>query len=140
MKTVAVAGYFDPLHEGHYHHLMRAKEYGEFLIVIVGTDYGIFLKRGTPSLMSQKARMSMLLALPWVDGVVKNIDLDGTCARTLELIRPNVFVKGGDRTLENMPRNELRACKKIGCEIVYGVGETLNSSTKIIKNLNGGRI
>ena len=132
MRVVAVVGGFDPLHIGHYEHIRKAKSLGDYLIVIVGRDEVIEKKRGKSVLIPhQKLRMINVLSLPWVDAVVATIDKDGTCAETLKMIRPDVFAKGGDRTPDRMPQNEILACKEIGCEIVYGVGEQLYSSRNV---------
>ena len=62
-------------------------------------------------------------------------DIDGKSVKTLELLRPNIYTKGGSRTLNNMPQEEIDMCKKINCKIVYGVGGQLNSSRKLAKEL-----
>ena len=42
--------------------------------------------------------------------------------------KPDCFIKGGDRSEETMPIDELETCKRLGIEIIYGVGDLLNSS------------
>jgi hypothetical protein len=59
------------------------------------------------------------------------MDGDGTVAKTLRFLKPNIFAKGGDRTPDNMPRNEIETCSKIGCEIRYGIGGLITSSTEL---------
>ena len=46
MKIVAVSGYFDPLHIGHLEYLERSKKLGDYLFVIVNSDYQAKLKKG----------------------------------------------------------------------------------------------
>lgn len=75
----------------------------------------------------------LLLLLGGKGEVVVSIDTDGTVSKTLEMLKPSIFAKGGDRVPNNMPTNELEVCQRIGCEIQYGVGDLLNSSTRIIK-------
>ena len=45
-KTVAVSGYFDPLHVGHIEYLEMAAQLGDELIVIVNNDRQAALKKG----------------------------------------------------------------------------------------------
>ena len=132
---VIVCGAFDPYpHAGHLNHFREAKKLGNYLVVILNTDTDVIRKRGvvfTP--MGQ--RYMMLQDNKYVDEIVISIDGDGTVARTLLMVRPDIFAKGGDRESSNMPQSEIDACKKIGCEIIYGVGAQLDSSTEILKRI-----
>ena len=133
MRVVVVCGAFDPFpHIGHLEHIRLAKKLGDYLIVILNPDEDVIRKRGivyTP--MGQ--RLKLLQSLRDVDEVVIAIDGDGTVARTLLMLKPDILAKGGDRRETTMPTNELEVCKAIGCEIVYGVGEILESSTNLLK-------
>jgi len=132
MIKVAVAGNFFPLHDGHIDHLEKARKLGDYLIAIIGSDEYL-KKRDKPIFLSLENRKKQLKA--WVDEVVEVIDTDGTCAETLRMISPDFFCKGGDRTPDTMPENEIKVCQEIRCKIIYGIGEKLNSSSKIIKEL-----
>ena len=132
--TVACAGAFDPFHVGHLEHIRQAKKLGDYLIVILNSDEDVIRKRGFV-LMPMGQRLKILQSLRDVDEVVVAIDNDGTVAQTLRMVRPEIFAKGGDRTPSNMPRNEVAVCKEIGCQIVYGVGQALSSSTDLIKRI-----
>ena len=48
VKTVAVSGYFDPIHIGHLEYFKLAKELGDKLIVIVNNTHQCVLKKGKP--------------------------------------------------------------------------------------------
>ncbi len=135
MKVVAIAGHFDPLHRGHLDHIREARKLGDFLIVLLNPDEDSERKRGDlPFLLPYEDRKEILLDNKYVGAVIKVIDGDGTCAKTLKKMKPDVFAKGGDRTPDNMPQNEVEVCQEIGCEIVYGVGKKLNSSTSILRD------
>jgi len=134
MVKVAIAGGFDPLHIGHIKHIEAASKLGDWLIVIVSTDRDMIRKKGY-EFMPFEERIEIVKALKWVDEVVPSIDADGTVAKTLKVIKPDIFAKGGDRTEDNMPENEIQACKEIGCKIVYGVGEQLQSSSGLVEGL-----
>jgi len=129
LVRVAVSGGFDPFpHVGHLAHFKLAKELGDHLTVIVNSDEFLVRKKGvahTPLV----ERLEQVKALRYVDEVVVSIDQDQTVAETLRLVKPDIFAKGGDRTPDNMPTNELDVCKEIGCEIVYGVQGRVRRST-----------
>ena len=143
MIRVAVTITFDLLHAGHIDHLEKASKLGDKVIIIVDPDEFLIEKKGY-ALQPLESRMRIAQFLknniPWIEDVVVSIDKDGTCAETLRMIKPDLFVKGGDRTSDNMPQNEIEVCKKIGCKIVYGVGEQLYSSSELVRRLYGERI
>jgi len=135
-RVVAVCGAFDPyLHIGHLEHIRLASQLGDKLIVILNPDADVFRKRGAV-FTSMGQRYEMLKANRYVDEIVISIDGDNTVAKTLLWIKPQIFAKGGDRRSNaDMPANEVEVCKQIGCEIVYGVGEALDSGTEILKRI-----
>ncbi len=136
-RKVAVAGGFDPLHIGHIRHLEAAKALGEYLIVLVSSDADMIRKKDY-CFMPLNDRIEIIRALRCVDEVEATIDGDGTMAKTLLKIRPDIFAKGGDRTQDNMPKNELDVCDKIGCRIVYGVGGNKDaSSSELVRKASG---
>lgn len=138
MKSVAIAGGFDPLHEGHIDHIVKASKLGERLIVIIARDDQLEMKKGY-CLLPLKVRAKVLKAVVAYYSkcpkftIVTNIDPDTTCAETLKKVRPSIFAKGGDRTASNIPENELKVCEEIGCSVVFGVGDQLGSSSQYVK-------
>ena len=130
---VAVALGADPLHLGHLLHIREARKLGDYLIAITGPDEFLISKKGY-CLLPLEDRMELLKSLREVDGVVVAVDKDGTVAETLRKIKPDIFCKGGDRTANAMPENEIKACEEIGCKIIYGVGKQLNSSSLLVQN------
>jgi len=136
-KVVCVAGKFDPLHRGHIDHLKKASTLGDKLVVITHPDDVIArVSRKGYCLLPLADRVAVLDAIKYVNQVVVSIDGDGGCAETLRLIKPDIFAKGGDRTPDNMPNKEIKACEEIGCRIVYGIGDLLNSSTGLVRKIN----
>ena len=131
---VAIAGGFDPFHDGHLQHIEKAMELGDYLIVLVSNDEDMIRKKGKCNIPLQsriKIIRLMLKGLGFPGEVITTIDKDGTQAKTLRMMKPDIFAKGGDRTLNNMPQNELIACSEIGCKIIYGVGKQINQSSKM---------
>lgn len=137
---VCIAGHFDPLHIGHVRHIREARKLGSYLIVILNPDTHCFRKKGYVFL-PQEQRKEIMENIKGVDEVVMAIDDDGTVAKTLEMIKKRhpdgemIFAKGGDRTPDNMPRNEIETCQRIGYKIVYNIGDALESSSKLVENI-----
>ena len=50
--------------------------------------------------------------------------------KTLAMVKPDIFAKGGDRVAGNMPDSELEICKRIGCQVVYNVGHEKETSSQ----------
>lgn len=133
MKRVMVSGGFDPLHIGHIELFERAKELGDWLIVAVNSDEFLNNKKGFV-FMPKDERKAIISKLRMVDEVVDVIDDDMTCCKTLEKYRPDIFANGGDRF--NYEVSERDVCKKLGIEMVDGLGEKIQSSSELAKRIN----
>ena len=125
MKTVAVSGYFDPLHVGHVEYFKLAKKLGDRLVVILNNDKQAKLKKGS-AFMPQEERKAILEALRDVDEVFLSIDTDSTVCRSLEALKPDIFAKGGDRFIGEVPETEV--CREMGSERVDSLGKKIQSS------------
>lgn len=100
-RIVMTNGCFDILHAGHVSYLKRARALGDRLIVAVNTDRSVkALKGPTRPVNPLEARMEVLAALDCVDYVVP-FDED-TPQRLIARILPDVLVKGGDYTVEQI--------------------------------------
>ncbi len=132
MKTkkisIAVSGYFDPIHVGHLEYLKMAKELGDFLIVIVNNNQQCILKKGKP-FMDENDRVEIVKALGIVDKVFLSIDTDRTVCKSLEEIKPNIFANGGDRSKDEVP--ETSVCKKYNIKMIDGLGDKIRSSSSL---------
>ena len=135
MKVVAASGYFDPIHIGHIEYLQKAKSLGIVLVVIVNSDLQAKLKKGKP-FMKCKERMQIVDALKCVDYVVEAIDEDMTVCKTLELLRPTIFAKGGDRVLNDKNIPEYSTCMMYDIDLVDGLGAKIQSSSSLIKGIS----
>ncbi len=144
-RVVAVSGGFDPLHVGHVRHFEAAKKLGDKLVVILNNDNWLRLKKGFV-FMPAKERKEIIEAFSCVDKVVLTSHTRNTkdisICEELKKIRPHIFAKGGDRTLENIP--EPAVCKEIGCKMVFNVGKggKVQSSSRLINAVkkNGSKI
>ena len=122
--TVAVSGGFDPIHVGHVRMFEAARKLGDKLVVILNNDHWLEKKKGFV-FMPQEERKELLESIRWVDGVVLTKHppnpADMSVNEALGRVRPAIFANGGDRTKQNIP--EVPVCKKIGCEMVFGIGK-----------------
>lgn len=112
-------------------YLQLAKELGDRLIVIINNDNQAKIKKGY-SFMNCEDRKQIIGALGCVDEVFESIDQDGSVCKSLAKIKPDIFAKGGDRNLGNVP--EVALCKDYGIKIVEGLGEKIQSSSNLVKN------
>src|SRR5512140_498851 len=105
-KIVLTNGCFDILHSGHTAYLNRAKALGDVLIVGLNSDRSVCkLKGPTRPINALEDRAQVLAALSCVDHIVS---FDGdTPHELIRMIRPDVFVKGGDYTRETLPEADL---------------------------------
>ncbi len=131
MITVCTSGYFNPLHKGHLKLLQDAKALGDYLIVIVNNDHQVALK-GSKVFMDQYERMAIVQALRCVDHVVLSVDMDRTVCETLAMIRPHIFAKGGDSTVDNIP--ELAVCTEYNIALQLNCGGDKIQSSSWLKN------
>ncbi len=131
MIYVVTSGYFNPLHIGHLKLIEEASKLGGYLTVIVNNDDQVLLKSGKP-FMNEKERCAIVRALKYVDEVVLSVDSDRTICKTLEMLKPNIFAKGGDSTIDNIPEREI--CDKFDISIVLGVGGDKIQSSSWLKS------
>jgi cytidyltransferase-like protein len=128
MKTVAISGYFDPIHVGHLEYIIEAKKLGDKLIVIVNNNHQCVLKKGKP-FMDENDRVTIVSSIKYVDEVFLSIDIDKTVCKSLEKIKPNIFANGGDRKNYEIPESVI--CNKYNIEIIDGLGEKIRSSSDL---------
>ncbi len=101
-RVVFTNGCFDILHRGHITYLNRAKALGDVLIVGVNSDESVRRLKGPMRPINPlDDRLHVLEALSCVDLVVPFGE--DTPIDLLRVVRPDVFVKGGDYTLETLP-------------------------------------
>ena len=131
-KVVAVSGGFDPIHIGHVRMIQGAKKYGN-IIVFLNTDDWLKRKKGY-SFMKWEERAEILLSIKGVKEVYRAMDDDETVCEALKFYKPDIFVNGGDRKNGNVP--EYDVCKKLGVEMIFGVGgnDKPQSSSWLVDN------
>jgi D-glycero-beta-D-manno-heptose 1-phosphate adenylyltransferase len=116
-KLVVTNGCFDILHLGHVIYLEAARNLGDTLLVGVNGDNSARELKGTGRpVNSENDRATVIAALESVDGVC--IFAEKTATRFLAAAQPDVYVKGGDYTLETLNQEERRAVEQAGGKIV----------------------
>lgn len=101
-KTIAFTnGVFDILHQGHIHSLSQAAKEADFLIVGLNADASVKrLKGENRPVNDQESRALVLASLLMVDAVV--LFEEDTPLELIKAIMPDVIIKGGDYTVEQV--------------------------------------
>lgn len=133
-SIVFTNGCFDILHAGHVGYLEQARGLGDRLIVAVNADESVRRLKGEGRpINSEDRRMAVLAGLESVDWVL--VFGDDTPERLLQLVRPDILVKGGDYKKEEV----------VGWEIVEAYGGQVQaldflddcSTTAIVEKIQG---
>ena len=139
MPVVVVSGYYNPIHRGHIDYFRLAREYAGpdgTVYAIVNSDKQAILKKSC-TFIPEADRLAIVSALRYVDRAVVSIDTDRTVCETLKHMceewtpRPTHFANGGDVT-PGSPCPEEVVCREHGLELVYGLGDKIQSSSWIL--------
>lgn len=131
-KVVFTNGCFDLLHVGHVRYLQKAKNMGDILVVGINSDDSARRLKGEGRpIMPDSERAELVAALDCVDYVT--IFTEDTPSRLIMLLRPEIHVKGGDYTLEDLP--ELEFVESYGGKVVIVEEEKGYSSSEIVKKI-----
>ncbi|MBV8211940.1 MAG: D-glycero-beta-D-manno-heptose 1-phosphate adenylyltransferase [Verrucomicrobia bacterium] len=115
-RLVFTNGCFDILHVGHIRYLTAAKQLGDILVVGLNSDDSVRqLKGPNRPINSEADRAEVLAALAVVDHVV--IFREERVSRLVTLLRPDLYVKGGDYSIDSLDRGEVDALRSVGAEI-----------------------
>ncbi|WP_210514543.1 D-glycero-beta-D-manno-heptose 1-phosphate adenylyltransferase [Hymenobacter terricola] len=104
-KVVFTNGCFDLLHLGHVDYLEQARHLGDALVVGLNTDMSVRCLKPSRPIQDEEARGRILAALAFVDAVV--LFGEPTPLALIELVRPDVLVKGDDYAIEKIVGHEL---------------------------------
>src|SRR5271166_321368 len=116
-KTIVFTnGCFDILHAGHVRYLAAAKRLGDILVVGLNSDASVRELKGIGRpLNSQDDRAEVMAALEVVDHVI--IFAEKRVSHLLREMRPQVYAKGGDYTVDSLDSEEVVALKEINARI-----------------------
>ena len=134
-KLVVTNGCFDILHLGHVSCLESARNFGDALLVGVnGDDATRQLKGPGRPVNSENDRTAVLAALASVDGVC--IFAEKTAVKFLSAAKPDIYVKGGDYTLDTLSQDERRAVEQAGGKIVIIPFVPGKSTTALLEKIS----
>ena len=115
-KLVFTNGCFDLLHVGHVRYLQQSRELGDALVVAVNGDASVRALKGlTRPINSELDRAEVLAALECVSYVTIFPSIRAT--EVVKAVRPQVYAKGGDYTIESLDREERAALEAAGSKI-----------------------
>ncbi|HEY8465011.1 MAG TPA: D-glycero-beta-D-manno-heptose 1-phosphate adenylyltransferase [Bacillota bacterium] len=107
-RVVFTNGCFDILHVGHVRYLQAARQLGDCLIVGLNSDASVRrLKGAKRPINHQEDRAEVLSGLTAVDYVV--IFDETTAEDLIREIQPDIYVKGGNYCLEQLPESRIVA-------------------------------
>lgn len=133
-RIVFTNGCFDILHVGHVRYLGAARALGDCLVVGLNSDASVRRLKGLERPVNEEAdRAEVLDALRAVDYVT--IFDEPTAAELIKIIRPDVYVKGGDYTIATLPEAEIVRGYGGRVEFIDLVPE--RSTTRVIEKLRG---
>jgi rfaE bifunctional protein nucleotidyltransferase chain/domain len=134
-RLVVTNGCFDLLHLGHVTYLETARHQGDALLVGVNSDAAVReLKGPDRPVTSEDDRAAVLAALESVDGVC--IFGEPTATRFLAAARPDIYVKGGDYTLDTLNQDERRTVEQAGGKIVIIPFVPGKSTTALLRKIS----
>ena len=137
-RLVFTNGCFDLLHVGHVRYLQAARALGDELLVAVNGDASVrALKGPTRPINSEDDRAEVLAALECVDHVT--IFHDERVTELVHIIRPHVYAKGGDYTVESLNPEEVTALRAEGSEIRILPLISGKSTTAMIGRMEAGK-
>jgi len=133
-KLVATNGCFDILHAGHVTYLEAARQQGDALLVGLNSDGSVRQLKGEGRPVNGETdRAAVLAALQAVDAVCIFPELRAT--RFLALAQPDIYVKGGDFTLDQLPQEEREVVEKSGGKIITVGFVPGKSTTALLKRI-----
>ncbi len=134
-KTFAATnGCFDILHVGHVRYLQKTKELANYSIVMLNSDKSVKMIKGEDRpINNEQDRAELLSALSCVDYVV--LFEEKSPAALLEAIKPDIYTKGADYTLETLPERDIVIRNNIKVEFIDFVAG--KSTTNVIKKCLG---
>lgn len=135
-KLVVTNGCFDILHLGHVTYLESARALGDVLLVGVNSDASVRTLKGQGRPINHETdRAAVLAALASVDAVTVFGDADAI--PLLTLVRPEIYAKGGDYTLDTINQSERKWVESNGGRVVVLGGVPGKSTSDVLRRLGG---
>ena len=130
-------GVFDILHRGHVTYLAQARSLGVSLVVAVNSDASVrLLRKGDDRPLNAEADRAALLAALESVSLVTIFD-EAVPLTSLESVRPDIYVKGGDYDMSAIP--EAATVTRWGGRSVAIAFEHERSTTSFLARVRGPR-
>jgi rfaE bifunctional protein nucleotidyltransferase chain/domain len=135
-QIVFTNGCFDILHVGHVRYLQAAKELGDRLVVGLNSDRSVQVLKGIGRPINNEAdRAEILAALAAVDHVI--IFNDPRVTALVKELRPHIYAKGGDYTIDSLNPEELASLREVGAQITLLPLVPGKSTTALLHAIQG---
>ena len=135
-RLVVTNGCFDLLHAGHVTYLEAARHQGDVLLVGVNSDATVRELKGPDRPVNTEAdRALVLAALQNVDAVF--IFRERDAVHFLATVQPDIYVKGGDYTLDTVNQDERHMIEEAGGKVVLLAHVPGKSTTGLLHKING---
>lgn len=136
-KLVVTNGCFDVLHVGHVTYLEAARALGDLLLVGLNGDASVRALKGQGRPLNPEGdRAAVLAALQAVDAVCIFPELDAL--HFLALAAPDIYVKGGDYTIDTINQAERRFVEGLGGQVIVLAGVPGKSTSALVGQLREG--
>ena len=133
-RVVWTNGCFDILHIGHISYLQRAAALGDLLVVGLNSDASVRKLKGPDRpIIDEMERAFVLSALECI-GLVTIFD-DESPLEVIKQLKPDVYAKGGDYTIDTIVQPERRAVESYGGKIAILPAVEGRSTTSIISRI-----
>lgn len=115
-RLVLTNGCFDLLHAGHVDYLERARDLGDALAVAINSDESVRVLKGPSRPVNcAEDRARVLSALRAVDYVT--VFSTPRATDVIRAVRPALYAKGGDYTVDSLDAGERAALEDAGADI-----------------------
>ena len=129
-------GCFDLLHVGHVTYLEAARDLGDALLVGLNGDASVRALKGEGRPVNGEGdRAAVVAALEAVSGVC--VFQEMTAMRFLSVALPDIYVKGGDYTIDTINQEERRFVEGLGGRVVVLGGVPGKSTSALVAKLGG---
>jgi D-glycero-beta-D-manno-heptose 1-phosphate adenylyltransferase len=134
-RVVLTNGVFDLLHTGHLYYLQQARALGDVLLVALNGDQSVrALKGPMRPILDEQARAYALAATWFVDAIV--VFQAKRLTAEIEALRPDVYAKAGDYSLDKLDSGERSALEGCGAAIHFLPFLPGFSTTELIRRIS----
>jgi len=154
-KVILISGGFDPVHQGHIECIQNAGKLAEQVWIGLNSERWLRNKKGK-SFMSERERafvMDNIKGVNWVYIMNPKDHADSTAVDFIDSARQRymrefgkweegvmAFGNGGDRVAGGVPPVEEDVCKGYGIDLVWGLGDKVQSSSWLLEKYNNSAV